>query len=62
MSVVSLFLFFLCLSCKLYLSIGCLVTLTPWDVQIIDLFLKLVDSQLGNQGMSYLGESHPVFL
>jgi len=60
MSVASLMGFFMP-ECKLYLSIGCLVTLTPWDVQIIDLFLKLVDFQLGKQGMSYC-ESHPVFL
>lgn len=28
---------------KLNLAIGCLVDLTPWDIQIIGPFLKLVD-------------------
>ncbi len=28
--------------CKLHLSIGCLVDLTPWDIQIIGPLLKLV--------------------
>ncbi len=36
--------------CKLHLSIGCLVDLTPWDIQIIGPLLKLV-SVIWNQGI-----------